>query len=272
MGRLRVENGAVKLAPMPHGLGRVMATVIAVAVLSARAVLAEAPAGERVIQYGKDRLTVHLTKVQVSEVLEEIGRQSGAEIKGELRSPHEVSAEFDDVPLPEALHRLLGDQNFALVYANGGGLKAVKLLGGPQTSGTPSLMTPTTMPVASPQNIAALIASHPAVPVSGRLSEAVGGPTATLQQLFDVGLHNEDSGIRAEAVRTGINSLESEPALRAAIVSQLNTMDDQALSTMLRSAAGDRAEEVAMQVLSQARATEFRVKASSILQKLRSGS
>src|SRR5512132_4256684 len=74
------------------------------------------PAPERLIRYDKDALTVHAIGVPVLEVLTEIGRQSGAEIRGTTRESHDVTAQFDSVPLPQALCRLLGDQNYALIY------------------------------------------------------------------------------------------------------------------------------------------------------------
>src|SRR4029077_18548760 len=94
----------------------------------------EEGAAERVLHYEGDRLTVHLTGPPVTDVLDDLGRQAGAEIRGQVRDPREVSAEFEGLPLAEALHRLLGDQNFALVYGNEGRLKSVRLLGGPQTA------------------------------------------------------------------------------------------------------------------------------------------
>src|SRR5439155_6626544 len=84
--------------------------------------------------YRQDALTVHRVKAPLAWVLQEIGRQTRAAIKGELREQREVSADFEASPLPEALHRLLGDQNFTLVYGNGGRLRAVKLLGRPQAA------------------------------------------------------------------------------------------------------------------------------------------
>jgi hypothetical protein len=239
------------------------------------AVAGIARADERVIQYAKDALTVHLTNVPVAEVLDEIARQSGAEIRGHVRADGAVTAQFDAVPLPEALHRLLGDQNFALVYGESGKLKSVRLLGGTpgQTAAVaPAPVTPAVQPPASSPGLANLVANHAPVPVSGRLAQTVGGPNATLQQLFEIGTRNEDSSLRSEAIRTMVSTLETDPALRAATIGELGTIDDGALSAILRGAAGEHAEEVAMQVLTQARASEIRVKASSVLQRLRAGS
>jgi hypothetical protein len=238
------------------------------------AVAGIARADERVIQYAKDALTVHLTNVPVAEVLDEIARQSGAEIRGQVRADGDVTAQFDAVPLPEALHRILGDQNFALVYGEGGKLKSVRLLGGTpgQTAAAaPSPVAPAVQPPPSSPGLANLVANHAPVPVSGRLAQTVGGPNATLQQLFEIGTRNEDSSLRSEAIRTMVSTLETDPALRAATIGELGTIDDGALSAILRGAAGEHAEEVAMQVLTQARASEIRVKASSVLQRLRAG-
>jgi len=232
-----------------------------------------ATADERVIQYANDTLTVRLAKAPLSEVLDEIVRQSGAEVRGTLRSPHDISAEFDAVPLPEALHRLLGDQNFALVYGTGGRLRTVKLLGAQGAPGaTPFAATPPpTVPPPNTVDLGRMIANHAPVPVGGRLAEVVGGPSAPLTQLFDLGLRHDDAQVRSEALRAVVSTLDLDPNLRQAVIGQLNTMDDGALSAMLRSAAGDHAEEFAMHVLSQARASDVRVKASMVLQRLRAG-
>ena len=92
---------------------------------------ARGAAAERLIRYEKDALTVRLTNVPVAEVLDELRRQTGAEVRGQPCTPGAVSAEFEAVSLGDALHRLLGEQNFALVFGDGGRLKTVRLLGGP---------------------------------------------------------------------------------------------------------------------------------------------
>src|SRR5581483_9010139 len=93
------------------------------------ALAADADEGRLVVVHG-DALTVRLVNVPVTEVLEDIARQSGADIRGTVRKPREISAEFADVPLADALQRLLGDQAFALVYSSTGDLRAVKLVDG----------------------------------------------------------------------------------------------------------------------------------------------
>ena len=85
-----------------------------------------------IVTYRSDQLSVRLEKVPLEDVLAELGRVSGAEIQGAPREPRDITAQFDDVPLPEALFRLIGDQNFMLTYGEGDRLRTIELFGGPQ--------------------------------------------------------------------------------------------------------------------------------------------
>jgi hypothetical protein len=252
---------------MPQVLAR------AVSVLALVVAWTAAAADEYVIQYADDLLTVRVTKAPVGDVLNEILRQAGAELHGQLRNSGDITVAFDRVPIQEGLHRLLGDQNFMLVYASNDQLRRLRLLGGPLGPPAPGQRPPAAGPLnASSADLASLVAGHAGIPVSGRLQAIVGGPTAGMAQLVQLAIHHEDPAVRAEAMRAVMSTVESDPALRAAVVDQLKGTDDAQLSAMLRGAAGDKAEEIAMQVLTQARASEIRVRASAVLQKLRAGS
>ena len=72
-----------------------------------------------------------MQRVPVAGLVREIGRQSGAEIVGDVRTPRDVSQEFYALPLADALARLLGEQNFTLRYGPEGDLRKIDLLGGP---------------------------------------------------------------------------------------------------------------------------------------------
>jgi hypothetical protein len=251
------------------------AALLAIALGGIPALAEEAPPGH-LIRCENDALTVRLVRVPVWDVLAEVGRQTGAEIRGQPRDPREVTAEFDAVPLPEALNRLLAGQNFALVYGDGGKLRAVKLLGTSTGTATavnsllPAVPT-TTIPAApiSPLMLVQLFERHPPIPIAGKLRDAVGTDTATFMQLIDVGLHNEEPLVRLEAIRTTIQAIESEPELRAGLLGAVGGMDQTEVVGIIRSAAGDRAEEITMNIASQARNTEVRAKASTLLQQLR---
>src|SRR2546428_128325 len=107
--------------------------------------------------------------------------------------------------------------------------------------------------------------------VAGHLGEALGGHEASLLQLFDLSVHNADPTVRAEAARIVIGTIDTDPSLRASVLAQLNAMDDAALGAFFRSMAGDNAQEVAMQIMTTARTSELRSKASAVLQQLRAG-
>ena len=230
---------------------------------------------ERLIRYENETLTVRLTNVPVAEVLDEVCRQTGAAVRGP-RPAGAVSATFEAVPLDEALQRLLGAQNFALIFADGGRLKAVRLLGvtedpaaAPPAEAAPARSTP---PEVASATVATLLARHAPVPVAGRLAPLLGSSSATFAQLVDLTLHQDDADVRAEALRTAVSAVETDPPLLAAVVDELDTVDDGALRALFGDVAGEHAEEIATLVLTQARANELRVKASSILQRLRAGS
>jgi len=84
-----------------------------------------------VVAYDDDRLTVHAEGMPLTDVVREIGRQSGADIVGAVRKPRDVSQDVDRVPLVDALVRLLGEQNFTLRYGPEGKLRTIDLLGEP---------------------------------------------------------------------------------------------------------------------------------------------
>ena len=81
-----------------------------------------------VVAYDADRVTVH---AELANVVREIGRQSGAEILGQVRKPRDLSLDFERVPLVDALARLLREQNFTVRYGPEGKLRAIDLLGEP---------------------------------------------------------------------------------------------------------------------------------------------
>ena len=274
---LRVAGTGVSLGVVGWSRLRLVAAALACAtVLASQGRAADGPPG-RIIRYASDKLTVELSQMALGDVLQEVGRQAGADIQGGLRTPRDVSAQFEDVPLPEALHRLLGEQNFALVYGEGGRLRTVKLLGGPlgppptvsfATTASPS----TTVPGKAADGAAALlniVVTHPPVPVTGRLATALGAETATVQQIVEAGLHNDDAGVRSEGIRRTLSLIEAEPDLRSALLGAMKTMDDGDLAGMMRNASPTHAEEIAVHIATQSRVSELRIKASGVLQQLR---
>jgi hypothetical protein len=225
---------------------------------------------ERVIRYANDTLTVRLTHEPVSEVLQEISRQTGAEIVGQPMEVRDVSADFEAVPMSDALRRLLGNENFALVYGEKGRLKAVKLLGGPQvvstSTGRATMIPTTTLPEPSEEDTAVSLLDTPVTLLMGsRLARQLGRQTAPLRQVLEVGLRSPDATVRADTVRVALQTIEKDPRLRTAAAETVGGQDDATLSDALRSVAGDHAGEVASLVASQTKIIPLRVKANNFL-------
>lgn len=232
------------------------------------------PAGDT-IRYGADKVTVRLHGAAPADVIAELARLSGAKVMGGVKETKPIIAEFDAVPVDEAMHRLLGTQNFTLVYGKGGKLSSIRLHGGQLIAGPPPIPTPGVPaaipppPANSPAALVALLDGHPPMPITGRLSQVLGTPTASFRQLLDVAIKNEEVPLRTESVRVIVNSLESEPDMRNQVLTALKTIDDSTVGSLIRAAAGDRAEEILIHAATLARASELRVKASAVLQHLR---
>ena len=255
--------------------GRAAVSLLAIALgFASSAWTADAPS-RRALAYRNDRLSVRLTAVPLEEVMADLGQTTGAEVYGTVHQPRDVSAKFDDVPLVEALHRLLGDQNFVVKYGKGGRPRAIKLLGGPQAPinpvATSAPATPTPVTSGGPTDsggAVAMLDGHRPVPVSGQLAQALGADTATFRELFDAASHNENAAVRAEAMGAFIEALDADPEFRGPVLRALDTLDDLTLTELLRGLAGSHAEEIAAQFAAHAHVSELSSRAWSILLRL----
>jgi hypothetical protein len=236
----------------------------------ARAPRQEKPAW--VIRYDEDEdaVSVHVDDAAVGEVLEEIGRQAGAAIRGELRDARQISVEFEDVPTADALHRLLGKQNFMLVYDDHDRLHAVELLGGAQertVEASAPRPEPATSPPASLDAMLGMVQRHAPVALWGDLATALRADVMPLRLLIENGLHHEDQSVRAAAMRASVEAFEADPELRAAAVSALAGMEEKKLAEMVQAAAGEHAEEALFYVATRA-SGDLRIKAANVLERL----
>ena len=84
-----------------------------------------------VVRYHDGRLSARIQGVPLDEVLHAVSAETGVRFDGTPIDERDVFKRFDDVPLAEALRRLIGRQNFTLVYGAGGQPERVKLLGAP---------------------------------------------------------------------------------------------------------------------------------------------
>ncbi len=224
------------------------------------------------VEYRDDRLTVRVPNVPTAQVLAALARQSGASIRGTPMAEHAAATTFADVPLREALHRLLGAQNFALFYDDRGRLSVVDLLGAPPppaVAATPPPEAPAPRFAPTPAALLGLLDRHPSVPIGEHLAQALGGDSLSLRQLLDTGVHHEDAAVRGEAQRAALDAVEADGELLAALRDVATGTDERTLGELVRGFAGERADELLMYVARRARDGELRVRAAGLLQQIR---
>lgn len=239
------------------------------AALVCGSVRAEEAVAPRVVKLTGDRLTVHVEGVQLEDVLRTFADVSGARIKGGVVAPREVTAQFDEVPLQEGLHRLLGDQNFMLSFGQDGRPKTLTLLGGPQAAPLGTQVVKTAPAAgstrATPSEI--LLRAVP-VPAGSTLAQHLGQDSATLQQLVDISMRNDDRVLRTEAIRAGMQAIESQPDLRATVVESLINVDDATLESVVRAMAHDKANELVAQMAALTKDNDLRARGFRLLKHL----
>ena len=77
---------------------------------------ARAESAPVVARFADGRLSVSATDASLEDVVREVARVVGAEVKGTVATPRQVTIALDEMPLEEALRRVLGDQPYSLRY------------------------------------------------------------------------------------------------------------------------------------------------------------
>jgi hypothetical protein len=131
----------------------------------------KAPAADKktppyVLRYDDDanRLTVHADGVPLDDLMHDLQAQTGLRLRGDLLDGRLVYKRFDQLPLDQALDRLLGRQNFLLIYGRSGRPETLSLegLSQPRTPTKPTTAYATRGRVAPARPTAAGIDVRPA--------------------------------------------------------------------------------------------------------------
>jgi hypothetical protein len=228
------------------------------------------------VRYRNDKLSVNVTDMPLTDVLKELGRKSGAEIKGEVRQPRNVTTEFEDVPLTEALERLLGEQNFTLTYGDDGGLKTVELRGGPEAPTKPKEAAAAAETNEAKEYDDRWVAvwktfnqDRGPVPVGGKLAELTGKSELNWDYVVNMAYgYEDDAAVRSEAVKYGLKALENDPELRARMFETTGAMSDAELAEFARTICKHNAEDFVKRVARHADG-DIRTRAVGVLRELR---
>jgi hypothetical protein len=255
--------------------------LVAAALLSATAGRAAKDA-KQTIQYDDDRLTLRVEDALAADILQEVARQSGAEVRGQIPTTRRVSAEFERAPLKDGLERVLGAQNFTLTYAKDGRIKTIELKGLPEDGRAVEPVTPASAPAparASTSPAGCIPTTEEAkrrmgtlvyllkanqVPLSGRLAGTLGRSEASLYSLLPM-VFDADPRKRMAARLASRRALDADPQ----VVDAFMALDDAQLIYLARSAFGDGAGYFIKSVTRRARDRDFRRRAFAILRELR---
>jgi hypothetical protein len=253
---------------MSRGAGRAV-LVVAALVLSAGPLAAGEPTCG--VSYDADRVTVHAAGVPLADVVREIGRQSGAEIVGEVRKPRDVSQDFERVPLADALLRLLRDQNFTLRYGPEGKLRKIDLLGEPLAlaAGQTPRADPSKPVTAHHHRHRHVHASQETLPDGQVLVTVAGteGAHGSPEVPAQVGEHSEQGATAAQE-----NSLppeELDRRLRRRFFNLLNQMDQSTLAQYFATPDGQKTQAFLEDFATHHSFEDSRQKANDILDRVR---
>jgi hypothetical protein len=213
------------------------------------------------VRYHDGRLSARIQGLPLDDVLRAVSAETGLRFDGIPLDERDVFKRFDDVPLAEALRRLIGRQNFTLVYGAGGQPERVRLLG------VPALPVPRGSKAPPPASFQVVLARQPPVAISDRLAAALGavhGPLPLIRVLQ--GLRLDDATIRGEAVGTFLRSLQATPALLTSFLA----LDDLTVATLARSWGGAHAADALSLLAARASDPGVRGLATKGLARLRS--
>ena len=211
----------------------------------------DAPAAR--VRYRDDRMSVDLKRVPLSDVIDELSRQSGAAIRGKTHKPQELSLRFDDVPLPTALERVLGEQSFALRYGPGGQLVAVELMGEPGALQAPLTAAAATGGGASSQpngsggGGASRVgpgARSAGLSVSVPGGASTNGQASTLGSPVMVGGGSQQTAAQTQQQQqqAEVNQADLEQRIRHSLLNSLGGMDDASLAAFMDTPEGRRVQ------------------------------
>ena len=114
-----------------------------------------------------------------------------------------------------------------------------------------------------------MVAEHAPVAVSGRLAEALHAGSVRLPVLLEAAVHDGGASVRAAALAKALATVEADGTLHVALLSTLRVMNDDTLTTLVRAWAANRADEFATLVAQRSHDGYLRVRAASVLARLR---
>lgn len=242
----------------------VLAILLVAAALAARAD----------VRYEGERLSARFEGVPVADAVRDVAAAVGAELRGRVAAPREITLDLDHVPLDEALHRLLGAQNFTVRYGVGDTVKTIVLQGEQEAPAPVSSRSPAAGVVVEEKShfpivLSKMFARHRPVALSDPLAERVGEPKATMPELLEMATADEDGITRALASQVVLSALERESRYRRSFMRSLHRLSPEDLDTIAGGPSGERFQELLEFLAAHSREPTLQKKAGVVLDQFR---
>jgi len=243
---------------------RVLASVV---LLAASVQAADPPK----VTYKDDKVTAKLQAAPAAEVVAAIAKASGAEVHGDVRNARELSMDIDAEPVKQALERILGDQNFDLVYGTDGKLQRIELRGTRQAAVAKAAGTKKTPEELEAQKAAIyrLFDNREPLAMEGRAKSYTGKDRVGWDYMVNTAYGAPDSRVRREAVRQALKAFENDPDLRDGVLAASRSLSDEEFAAWVRATCYNRAEDLVRNIARETDLPELRDRARGVLKLLR---
>jgi YD repeat-containing protein len=229
------------------------------------------PEGAHVVHFKDDKLTVDLHDVSIATAMADVARASGADLVGTPREDRRLTMVFEEIPIKEALERLVGAQNFTLKYDDAGKLKAIELRGGQaaRDASRPETKQFDEKTLAKQYAFFKAFDTGEAIPLNGDLRKKFGKDEIRYDELGNLVLGYPDAKIREAAMRAILQALDRDPERKAAVLDALNAMTTDELMDFARARAYHNAEMLVRLLMRESSDPDVRARARDVLRDLR---
>jgi hypothetical protein len=222
------------------------------------------------VRWQHERLSAQFEARPVADAIQDVATAVGAELRGGVATPRDVTVTLDAVPLEEALHRLLDGQNFTVRYGVDGGVKAIVLQSGQQAPARPPAKPPAAGAVTDttphfPIVLSKMFDRHRPLPLSDPLAERVGEPKATMPELLEMATSDDDGITRSLASQAVLSALERESRYRRSFMRSLHRLSPDDLGSIVDGPSGERFEELLEFLAAHSREPTLQKKAGVVL-------
>ena len=227
------------------------------------------------LRYENERVTARFEHVPVADAVAALAGATGAELHGGIISTREVTLVLDAVPVEEALHRLLGGQNFTVSYADGGRVTRIVLRGGPEAPAPPPAGSPAAGAAPEPAKpgfpvvLGRMFDRHRPIDIPEPLAKEVGANKLGMPELLQMAMADENGINRALATNVVLTALEREARYRRAFLRSLHRLDPEELAGIATGPDGARFEEILEFLAAHSREPTLQKKAGVVLDQLR---